>query len=188
MNAACVTSFALWSTVAAAPAPAVNVCVAIDRSASMAGDNIVVARLTALAILRRLGADDGASVVAYGDVVEMVGPAGRATRVAGMEERLRALRPRGGSTLFAGVVMCSNELAKPAARRGARRIIVISDGKATLGPTAASELGLLGAYLHEQGLSVATIGVGFGYNKELMSELGRQGGGGPWGRSDGTRR
>jgi hypothetical protein len=95
-----------------------------------------------------------------------------------MEDRLRALRPRGGSTLFAGVVMCSNELAKPAARRGARRIIVISDGKATLGPTAASELGLLGAYLHEQGLSVATIGVGFGYNKELMSELGRQGGGG----------
>src|SRR5262245_41187656 len=50
--------------------PAVNICIAIDRSGSMAGDKLTQARQGAIAALRRLGQDDKVSVVAYDDTVE----------------------------------------------------------------------------------------------------------------------
>src|SRR5215471_5759218 len=58
--------------------PAVNVCLAIDRSGSMAGEKIEQARQGALAALRRLSPEDTVSVVAYDDTVDILVPAGSA--------------------------------------------------------------------------------------------------------------
>jgi Ca-activated chloride channel family protein len=76
------------------------------------------------------------------------------------------------------VVKCAAEVRKFRSNDRVNRIILLSDGIANVGPSSPAELGALGAQLMEQGISVATVGLGDGYNEDLMAELAR--------RSDGS--
>ena len=58
----------------------------------------------------------------------------------------------------------------PVSRR-VHRILLLSDGQANSGPSSPEELGRLGAALIREGISVTTIGVGLGYNEDLMTRL-----------------
>jgi Ca-activated chloride channel homolog len=51
------------------------------------------------------------------------------------------------------------------------RIFLLSDGKANNGPSSPGELGQLGASLIKEGISVTTLGLGLGYNEDLMTQL-----------------
>ena len=51
------------------------------------------------------------------------------------------------------------------------RVILLSDGQANVGPKSATELGELGMSLGKEGISVTTIGLGAGYNEDLMANL-----------------
>ncbi|HTM22168.1 MAG TPA: hypothetical protein VL172_16725, partial [Kofleriaceae bacterium] len=53
------------------------------------------------------------------------------------------------------------------------RIILLSDGQANIGPSSPSELGTLGTAAAEQGITITTIGLGLGYNEDLMVQLAR---------------
>uniref|UniRef100_UPI003568A6F0 vWA domain-containing protein n=1 Tax=Neptunomonas sp. TaxID=1971898 RepID=UPI003568A6F0 len=65
----------------------------------------------------------------------------------------------------------ANELRKFLSRNKVNRVILMSDGLANVGPQSASELGELGASLAKEGISVTTIGLGLGYNEDLMTRL-----------------
>jgi Ca-activated chloride channel family protein len=158
--------------------PAVNVCLAIDRSGSMQGEKIASARQGAIAALRRLGPEDIVSVVAYDDVVQVMVPATRASERGSIEAGIRDLEPGGSTALFAGVVKCAGELRKFLDKNRVSRIILLSDGIANVGPSSPAELGALGAQLMEEGISVTTVGLGTGYNQDLMSELALRSDGG----------
>jgi Ca-activated chloride channel homolog len=166
----------------AAPAAArragVNVCLAIDRSGSMQGEKIVNARLGAIAALRRLGPEDIVSVVAYDDTVQVLVPATRASERGFIEAGIRGLEPGGSTALFAGVVKCAGELRKFTDQNRVSRIVLLSDGIANVGPSSPAELGALGAQLMEEGISVVTVGLGTGYNEDLMTELAMRSDGG----------
>jgi Ca-activated chloride channel family protein len=56
-------------------------------------------------------------------------------------------------------------------RNRVNRVILLSDGLANVGPSSPAELGRLGAALAQQGISVTTIGLGLGYNEDLMTRL-----------------
>src|SRR5690606_19740815 len=51
------------------------------------------------------------------------------------------------------------------------RVILMSDGLANVGPSTPSELAELGRKLGGKGISVTTIGLGLGYNEDLMQKL-----------------
>ena len=48
---------------------------------------------------------------------------------------------------------------------------MLSDGLANVGPSTPQELGSLGLSLAKEGMSVTTIGLGLGYNEDLMTKL-----------------
>ena len=50
-------------------------------------------------------------------------------------------------------------------------MILLSDGLANVGPQSPHELGILGTELIQDGISVSTIGLGLGYNEDLMTQL-----------------
>ena len=50
-------------------------------------------------------------------------------------------------------------------------MILLSDGQANVGPSSPNELGRLGAAAGKQGIAVSTIGLGLGYNEDLMARL-----------------
>jgi Ca-activated chloride channel family protein len=54
------------------------------------------------------------------------------------------------------------------------RVILLSDGLANVGPSSPEDLGRLGASLMNEGISVTTIGLGLGFNEDLMTRLAQR--------------
>ena len=149
----------------------INLAVVIDRSGSMGGDKIERAKEAAMMVVDRLGPNDILSVLAYDDSVTVLVPA---TKVGDREEIKAAIAQLyvGGSTaLFAGVSKGISEVRKFLDARRTNRVILLSDGQANVGPSSPNELGRLGMSAAKEGISITTIGIGLGYNEDLMSQL-----------------
>jgi Ca-activated chloride channel homolog len=151
--------------------PAVNLCLAIDRSGSMAGEKLDQARQGAIAALRRLSREDTVSVVAYDNTVDVLVPASSAADQGAIDQGISALTPGGSTALYAGVAKCAEELRRSLDPDRVNRIILLSDGQANVGPSSPAALGALGAELMAEGISVSTVGLGLDYNEDLMTEL-----------------
>ncbi len=151
-----------------------NIAIVLDRSGSMDGEKIERAREAALLAVDMLDPTDIVSVVTYSDTVHVLVPATRASdreRIRAMISRIRA----GGSTaLFAGVSKGADEVRKFLDTNRVNRVILLSDGLANVGPDSPGALADLGASLKKQGISVTTIGLGLGYNEDLMARLARE--------------
>jgi Ca-activated chloride channel family protein len=52
--------------------------------------------------------------------------------------------------------------------------VLLSDGLANVGPQSPEELGRLGAALMKEGISVTTVGLGLGFNEDLMTRLAQR--------------
>lgn len=152
----------------------VNLSLVIDRSSSMSGDKIAKAREAALLVLERLGTNDILSVVAYDNGVEVLVPATKVTDREMIAQRIRRIRPRGSTALFAGVSRGIEEVRKFLDDQRVNRVILLSDGQANVGPSSPNELGRLGAAAGKEGIAVTTIGLGLGYNEDLMEQLARR--------------
>ncbi len=149
----------------------VNVAIVLDKSGSMSGDKIANAREAAIMAIDSLDARDIVSVISYDSRVQVVVPA---TRVEDRESIYRAisrLQAGGNTALFAGVSKGAREVRKFLDRQRVNRVILLSDGLANVGPQTPHELGRLGMSLAKEGISVTTIGLGLGYNEDLMTQL-----------------
>ncbi|MCK5850510.1 MAG: VWA domain-containing protein [Kiritimatiellae bacterium] len=149
----------------------VNVALVIDKSGSMSGDKIRKAREAALMAVDRLNSQDIISIVAYSDSVSVLVPATKVSDRTAIRNGINKLRSGGSTALFAGVSKGAAEVRKFLDRDRVNRVILISDGLANVGPDSPGELGDLGASLAKEGISVTTIGLGNGYNEDLMSNL-----------------
>jgi Ca-activated chloride channel homolog len=157
-----------------APRAPVNVAIVLDRSGSMSGEKLLKAKEAALQAIDRLGPEDIVSVVAYNHTVDVLVPA---TKVRDREEiyrKIESLGATGDTALFAGVSKGAREVLKFIDRHRANRVILLSDGLANVGPSSPGDLGDLGWSLARQGISVTTIGLGEGYNEDLMVALAGQ--------------
>ena len=149
----------------------VNVAIVIDRSGSMRGDKLAHAKQAAIMAINLMGADDIVSVVAYSDKVDVVVPATRLTRKSGIIDKIEGLRSHGMTALYAGVRAGADELRKFLERNQVNRVVLLSDGLANVGPRTPEELGAYGRKLVQDGIAVTTIGLGLGYNEDLMAKL-----------------
>ncbi len=155
--------------------PPVNLALVIDRSGSMSGDKIEKAREAALEAVRQLAADDIVSVIAYDSRVETLVPAQRVGNRRRLEEAIRGLEATGNTALYGGVVRGADEVRRFSEDgRYVNRVILLSDGQANVGPSSPEELGRLGASLMREGIAVTTIGLGLGFNEDLMTRLAQR--------------
>ncbi len=90
--------------------------------------------------------------------------------------RIASIEAGGRTALFAGVSKGAAELRKFLNRDLVNRIILLSDGKANIGPSSPSELGAFGKSLSKEGVTVSTLGLGLDYNEDLMVQLASQSG------------
>jgi len=152
--------------------PPVNLALVIDRSGSMGGDKIVRAREAALELVRRLAPDDIISIIAYDTRVETLVPAQRVGHAHGLEAAIRSIEAEGNTALYGGVTRGAAEVRRFIEdSRYVNRVILLSDGLANVGPSSPEELGRLGHSLMKEGISVTTIGLGLGFNEDLMARL-----------------
>ncbi len=156
----------------------VNVAIVIDKSGSMAGDKIEKAKEAAILAIHRLKSSDIVSVVLYDSTVEVLVPATRLTKKDSIIRKIRQITAGGSTALYAGVQNGAEELRKFISKNQVNRVVLLSDGLANVGPDSPSALGTLGANLVDEGISVTTVGLGLGYNEDLMSQLAYKSDGG----------
>jgi Ca-activated chloride channel homolog len=149
----------------------INVAIVLDKSGSMQGSKIAEARRAAKMAVQNLQPDDIISVITYDSVVRVIVPATKATDKPSIQRAIDRVRASGNTALFAGVARGASELRKFIDRERVNRVILLSDGLANVGPSSPRELAQLGASLAKEGMSVSTIGLGLGYNEDLMSQL-----------------
>lgn len=155
--------------------PPVNLALVIDRSGSMSGDKMARAREAALEAVRRLAPDDIVSLIAYDSSVDTLISAQRVGDGRRLEAAICQIEAAGNTALYGGVTRGAAEVRRHAEDgRYVNRIILLSDGLANVGPSSPEDLGRLGASLMKEGISVTTVGLGLGFNEDLMTRLAQR--------------
>ena len=150
----------------------VNIGLVIDRSGSMeADDKIGKAREAARMALSRLDRDDIGSVVAFNHEVDVLLPATRITDKEQIDRAIGKLIADGNTALYDGTKQGIKEVGKFIEKGRVNRVILISDGLANVGPSEPSEVAELGRKAAQKGITISTIGLGLGYNEDLMTKL-----------------
>ncbi|HKB57302.1 MAG TPA: VWA domain-containing protein [Lacunisphaera sp.] len=155
--------------------PPVNLSLVIDRSGSMSGDKIARAREAALELVHRLAPDDIISIIAFDTEVQTIVPAQRVGDAHGLEAAICGIEAEGNTAIYGGVSRGATEVRRHIEDgRYVNRVILLSDGLANVGPSSPEELGRLGYSLMKEGISVTTIGLGLGFNEDLMTRLAQR--------------
>jgi Ca-activated chloride channel family protein len=149
----------------------VNVAFVIDRSGSMAGDRIAQAREAAIMAVRRLGPEDIASVVVFDTRANVIVPARKVTDPDDFIDQIRRIGLGGSTAIADGVLTGRGEVLTYMEPRRLNRIVLLSDGQANVGPSRVEDFIRLGKGLLHERISVSTIGLGLGYNEDLMLQL-----------------
>lgn len=150
-----------------------DVALVVDTSGSMSGAKIESARMAAASFIDNLAQGDIVSLYAFsGDVRELSPPVvvDDQTRAA-LIDRVRRLYASGGTNLWGGLRAGQSATASAPASHPVRRVVVISDGRANVGPSSASEFGDLAAASTENGTQITAIGVGLDYDESTLGAL-----------------
>lgn len=161
--------------VARARAP-MAVSLVIDTSGSMAGDKIENARMAASSLLETLSDGDVVSLYAFSDgVVELAPPTVLSAASRGlMMQRVRALAAMGGTNMWDGMQIAVRRMSEAPPSHPLRRVFLISDGRANVGPSDPASLGALAARATEWGTQVTAIGVGTDYDQTTLTAMAVQ--------------
>jgi len=151
--------------------PPLNVALVLDQSSSMSGDKIERAKQAAIMAVSKLSARDVVSIVTYDSAVRVLVPATQVTDKSRLYNAIESIRANGSTALFAGTSIGADQVSRFLNKEKVNRVVLLSDGMANVGPDSPKELGDLGKALAKKGMSVSTIGLGLGYNEDLMTQL-----------------
>ncbi len=151
----------------------VDLALVIDISGSMAGEKIVNARGAARQLVESLNDGDIVSIDTFSDaahslIVPTVLTQEARTRIVAAIERIA---PHGSTNLFDGLSLGEAHASQAPPSHTVRRVVVISDGIANVGPSSPEALGAVA----ERGLTfrtqVTSLGVGNDYDENTLNAL-----------------
>jgi len=153
--------------------PAMDVALVIDTSGSMAGDKMRNARMAASSLVETLHDGDIVSLYAFSNRVTELAPPTLLTRGnrGAMMQAISGLAAGGGTAMYAGIEAALARLAQAPATHSVRRLMLISDGQANVGPSDAGSFGRLAARSTEFGAQISAIGVGLDYDESTLGQL-----------------
>ncbi|HBR94668.1 MAG TPA: hypothetical protein DEA90_10940, partial [Opitutae bacterium] len=155
------------------PRPPVNLSLVLDRSGSMSGQKIEQAIQAAELAVGRLGARDRVSVIIYDHDVETLVSSQVVTDegLYAIKRALRRVSARGNTAIYAGLSQAAAELRRYRDAGYVNRMILLSDGLANRGPTEVADFRALGRALAGEDIVISTVGLGLGYNEDIMATL-----------------
>lgn len=174
--------------------PTVNVALVLDRSGSMAGRKIEMARKAVEHAVRLVNERDRLALICYDTEIDTLLGATAATPEAKelALSRLRQIDARGSTDLCGGWLRGANELEGSAGSSGTAgasgsgpagspgsvtRVLLLSDGLANQGETDRDVLVQRAGELRSKGIATSTFGLGADFDETLMSKLAIEGGG-----------
>ncbi|MCP5260361.1 MAG: VWA domain-containing protein [Rhodoferax sp.] len=165
----------------------------VDRSGSMDGEPLDEALRCVEHIAGRLAPRDELAVVLYDDQVQVPLPLAAGGDPARLRAALEGVRSGGSTDLHAGWLAGARQLEAGGRLRAATadegagtagngehslsRVILLSDGQANAGLLDPVRIEQQCAHWLAQGVSTTTVGLGRGFNEDLMLGMARAGGG-----------
>ena len=153
--------------------PPMEVVLVVDTSGSMAGSKIESARSAATTLVKSLRDGDIVALDSFSDEAESLVPPTKLDMHSRQEilRQIGLLVPKGSTNMFSGLNLAESQMAGAPATHSLRRVVMISDGIANVGPSSADVLGAVA----ERGLrnrsQVTSFGVGVDYDERTLNAL-----------------
>lgn len=160
--------------------PPVNLTLVIDRSSSMRGPRLAQAVRAASLVVDRLESRDRLTVVVFDASARVVfgpdslGEAGRDK----LKRALAGLETGVGTNLAAGIKLGADKIRSGYVRGALSRLILLTDGQPSVGITDPERLSALAAVEGASGVPITCMGIGDGFEEELLADMARRAGGG----------
>ncbi len=157
----------------------VNLAFVLDRSGSMSGAKLDLAKQAVEEALARLDDRDRFSIVVYDDQIDVVVESTPASAEARRNaiDRLSGIDARGSTNLADGWFRGCEQVAKHLSTQGIDRVLLLTDGLANIGMTDRDELAHHAGELRARGVSTTTFGVGNDFDEALLQAMSDAGGG-----------
>jgi Ca-activated chloride channel homolog len=157
----------------------VNLAFVLDRSGSMAGQKIALAKQAVVGSVDRLQADDRFSVIVYDDQIDVVIRSTRATAEAKSDAiaLIGRIDARNQTNLAEGWLRGAEQVALHLDADGVNRTLLLTDGLANTGITDRDELARHASELRARGIQTTTFGVGADFDEVLLQAMANAGGG-----------
>ena len=148
----------------------VNIALVIDRSGSMGGQKIELARTAVVQALQMLRPTDRFSVISYDHEVEVVVPSTLATSeaVRNAIAQIQGLEARGTTDLGGGWLKGCEQIARHLEREQVGSLSSAEDGLANQGITDRDELARHAEVLRQRNVTTSTFGIGADFDERLL--------------------
>lgn len=150
--------------------PSLALALVIDKSGSMQGVKMELAKEAAVATAQMLGAEDYIEVVGFDSQPTRVVRMQSARNRLQIQRDIGRLTPRGGTAIFPALDMAYQDLVVTRAR--IKHVILLTDGQ-----TQESGIPEVVQAMFAEGITVSMVGLGADTNRALLSHLATLGGG-----------
>jgi len=150
-----------------------ELCVVLDKSASMGGEKLRAAKEAVHNIIDALAEDlehnkDMLHLVTYDSDAHTVFENVTLEGAAGAHELVSSINASGATNISAGLERARELLAKSEGGERGKRIFLLSDGCATRGLCGTEELKREAARIREAGMLISTFGIGQDFDEAVM--------------------
>jgi Ca-activated chloride channel family protein len=146
------------------------VVLVLDKSGSMSGPKIEMAREAARASIKTLRPIDKIGVISFDETFNWVIPLGPAAELADKSALISQITANGGTKIYQAVQAGFDAILNEPATR--KHIILLTDGVST--PGTQEDFPRLERDALAKEITISTIGVGDYINRELLDELARK--------------
>ncbi len=142
----------------------------IDRSGSMAGEKLEMAKSASIATAEVLGKSDFIGVYAFDSEAHVVTQMARISSVAQIAAAISTVAPGGGTNLQPAFAQAREALQRVKAK--VKHMIILTDGQ-----TSGSGYEVMAGQCRNEGITISTVAIGQGSHVGLLQAIAGAGGG-----------
>ncbi|CAM3996313.1 VWA domain-containing protein [Cohnella lubricantis] len=155
----------------------INIGLVLDRSGSMEGLPLEFSKKACQYVTEQVSSSDVLSMVAFDDEVLTVFPPEKVTHKDLLKKKIASIQSGGSTNLSGGMIQGAQYVHQSKQDGMVNRILLLSDGHANQGITDRQKLAQIAREYRSMGVGISTLGVGHGFDEDLMEGIADEGGG-----------
>lgn len=133
-----------------------------------------------LKFVNKLGPNDMVGIISFNNFATIEQPLTEVTEnnLKTISNNIKRMRANGGTNIEDSLNMSLDMLSSIDKTAYSTKVILFSDGQANVGINSSTGLGKIASRMFEENVTVTTIGIGLGYDSEVMGAIATNGNGG----------